>query len=238
MEGGVQRTFRIWRSDPEDESRDAFRDYTIEVQPAWTVLDALNEIKWRHDGSLAFRRSCRHGICGSCAMTINGKNELACELQVSACKGNAVVLEPLRSFPVLRDLMVDQTDFFQRYESIKPWLICSKASPTDKERLQSPEERKLIDGTWECILCGACTSSCPVYWSSPQFLGPSALLKTYRYVFDSRDEGLEDRIDALDNKHGLWRCHTIMNCVEACPKDLNPTEAIVRLRRRVLAERI
>jgi succinate dehydrogenase / fumarate reductase iron-sulfur subunit len=234
----MKRTFRIWRSNPDDSKSGAFKEYEVEVQPAWTVLDALNEIKWRQDGSLAFRRSCRHGICGSCAMTINGKNDLACELQVSACKGAVITVEPLRAFPVLRDLVVDQSDFFARYESVKPWLICSKQSPTDKERLQSPEDRKLIDGTWECILCGACTSSCPVYWSSQQFLGPAAMLKAYRYVFDTRDEGLEERLQTLDNKHGLWRCHTIFNCVEACPKALNPTEAIVKLRRRVLAERV
>jgi len=234
----MKRTFRIWRTDPSDPAKGALKEYEIEVQEAWTPLDALNEIKWRHDGSLAFRRSCRHGICGSCAMTIDGKNTLACELQVSACKGKVVTVEPLRSFPVLRDLVVDQTDFFARYETVKPYLICSKQAPTDKERKQSPEDRKLIDGTWECILCGACTSSCPVYWSSSQFLGPAALLKAYRYVFDTRDEGFGDRLQALDSKHGLWRCHTIFNCVEACPKALNPTEAIVKLRRKVLTERI
>ncbi len=234
----MRRTFRIWRTNPDDPKQGAFRDYEIEVQEAWTVLDALCEIKWRHDGSLAFRRSCRHGICGSCAMTIDGKNDLACELQVSACKKSVITIEPLRAFPVLRDLIVDQSDFFARYESIKPWLICSKQAPTDKERLQSPEDRKLIDGTWECILCGACTSSCPVYWSSQEFLGPAALLKASRFVFDTRDEGLDARLGMLDNKHGLWRCHTIFNCVEACPKDLNPTEAIVKLRRRVVSERI
>ncbi len=234
----MRRTFRIWRTNPDDPKQGEFHDYEVEVQEAWTVLDALCEIKWRQDGSLAFRRSCRHGICGSCAMTIDGKNDLACELQVSACKKSVVTVEPLRAFPVLRDLIVDQDDFFARHESIKPYLICSKQAPTDKERLQSPEDRKLIDGTWECILCGACTSSCPVYWSSQEFLGPAALLKAYRYVFDTRDEGLAERLDMLDNKHGLWRCHTIFNCVEACPKGLNPTEAIVKLRRRVMAERI
>jgi succinate dehydrogenase / fumarate reductase iron-sulfur subunit len=234
----MKRTFRIWRSDPEDPRKGAFKDYEIEVQQAWTVLDALNEIKWRHDGSLAYRRSCRHGICGSCAMTIDGKNTLSCELQVSECKGSVVTVEPLRSFPVLRDLVVDQTDFFGRYDSVKPFLVCSKVPPTDKERLQSPEDRKLIDGTWECILCGACTSSCPVYWSDQRFLGPAALLKAYRYSFDTRDDGLAERMGVLDSKFGLWRCHTIFNCVEACPKELNPTEAIVKLRRRVLAEKI
>lgn len=171
-------------------------------------------------------------------MTIDGKNTLACELQVSSCKGSVITVEPLRSFPVLRDLIVDQSDFWARYDSIKPWLITTKESPTDKERLQSPEDRKKIDGSWECILCGACTSSCPVYWSDQRFLGPAAMMKAYRYVFDSRDEGLGERLEMLDNRFGLWRCHTIFNCVEACPKGLNPTAAIVKLRRRVTAERI
>jgi succinate dehydrogenase / fumarate reductase iron-sulfur subunit len=234
----MPRTFRIWRTDPENPTKGQFRDYEVDVQPAWTVLDALNEIKWHQDGSLVYRRSCRHGICGSCAMTIDGKNDLACELQVSACRKKVVTVEPLRSFPVIRDLLVDQSDFFARYDSIKPWLICSKSPPTDKERYQSPDDRALIDGTWECILCGACTSSCPVYWNSQKFLGPAAILKAYRYVFDTRDEGLEDRLQMLDNKYGLWRCHTIFNCVEACPKALNPTEAIVKLRRRLMAEKI
>jgi succinate dehydrogenase / fumarate reductase iron-sulfur subunit len=234
----MNRTFRIWRTDPENPTKGEFKDYVVDVQPAWTVLDALNEIKWNQDGSLAYRRSCRHGICGSCAMTIDGKNDLACELQVTACKGKVITVEPLKSFPVIRDLLVDQNDFFARYDSIKPWLICTKSPPTDKERRQSPEDRELIDGTWECILCGACTSSCPVYWNSRTFLGPAAILKASRYVFDTRDEGLEDRLQMLDNKFGLWRCHTIFNCVEACPKALNPTEAIVKLRRRVMAEKI
>jgi len=233
----MQRTFRISRSDPGAEGRARFDTFTIEVEPAWTILDALNAIKWHHDGTLTFRRSCRHGICGSCAVTINGKNELACEKQVSTIKGE-IVVEPLREFPVLRDLMVDMEGFFEKVRLVKPWLINHQAPPTDKERLQSPRDRAVLDGTWECILCGACTSSCPAFWDNDSFLGPAALLKAFRYVGDTRDEGLSERVDVLDSKIGMWRCHSIFNCVEACPKDLNPTAAIMKLRRRVLSEKL
>jgi len=233
----MQRTFRVYRFNPQEGGAPRYDTYTVEVQEAWTVLDALNEIKWRHDGTLTFRRSCRHGICGSCAVMINGKNDLACEKQVSAVKG-VLTLEPLKNFPVIRDLLVDNEPFFEKLRLIRPWLIQRAAPPTDKERLQSPEDRKLLDGTWECILCGACTSSCPAFWDSEGFLGPAALLKAYRYTFDTRDEGLDERLGALDSKLGVWRCHTIFNCVEACPKSLNPTDAIVKLRRRLIGERL
>jgi len=233
----MERTFRIFRFNPQTDKEPRYDAFTIEVEPTWTVLDALNQIKWHNDGTLVYRRSCRHGICGSCAMMINGKNGLACELQVAAQKG-VITIEPLKGFPVLRDLMVDQEDFFDKLRLVKPWLINHTAPPTDKERLQSPADRKLIEGFWECILCGACTSSCPACWDNPGFLGPAALLKAYRYVGDTRDEGLDERIGVLDSKIGVWRCHTIFNCVEACPKSLNPTDAIVRLRRRLIAEKL
>ena len=169
-------------------------------------------------------------------MTIQGHNCLACETQLTALSKDPIEVEPLRSFTVIRDLVVDMDDFFERYEEVKPYFIAG-TPPTDKERLQSPEERKLLDDCWECILCGACTSSCPSYWADKDFLGPAALLKAYRFIFDSRDEGTEDRMAALDNKHGLWRCHTIFNCVEACPKSLNPTRAISQLKKKVIAEK-
>ncbi len=233
----MERTFRIFRFNPKTDKEPRYDSFTIEVQPSWTVLDALQHIKWHHDGTLAYRRSCRHGICGSCAMMINGKNDLSCELQISALKGT-ITVEPLKEFPVLRDLMVEQEDFFDKLRLVKPWLINRAAPPTDKERLQSPEDRKVIDGTWECILCGACTSACPAFWDNDSFLGPAALLKAFRYVGDTRDEGLDERAGILDSKIGVWRCHTIFNCVEACPKALNPTDAIMKLRRRLIAEKL
>jgi len=233
----MERTFKIFRFNPKTDTEPHYDTFTIEVQPSWTILDALSEIKWHLDGTLGFRRSCRHGICGSCAVMVNGKNDLACEVQISSFKG-VITIEPLKEFPVLRDLMVDQEEFFEKLRLVKPWLINHKPPPTDKERLQSIEDRKIIDGTWECILCGACTSSCPAFWDNDSFLGPAALLKAFRYVGDSRDEGLAERMGVLDSRIGVWRCHTIFNCVEACPKSLNPTEAIVQLRRRIISEKI
>ncbi len=229
------RTFRIFRYNPEEEGDGTYQDYTVKCPRGSTVLDALNNIKWQQDGTLTYRRSCRHGICGSCAMTINGLNMLACEAQVQTLKG-MIVVEPLRSFPVIKDLVVDMEGFYERYRIVKPYLIAG-VPPTDKERYQNLEDRKLLDGSYECILCGACTSSCPSYWADKDFLGPAAMLKAYRFIFDSRDEGTEDRLQSLDNKHGLWRCHTIFNCVEACPKALNPTKGIGMLKRKVIQEK-
>jgi succinate dehydrogenase / fumarate reductase, iron-sulfur subunit len=229
------RTFRVFRFNPEGDTEPSYRDYPVECAKGSTVLDALNEIKWRQDGCLSYRRSCRHGICGSCAMTINGKNNLACESQVETLKG-IIWVEPLRSFPIIKDLIVDMEPFYERYRAVKPYFIAG-TPPTDKERRQSPEERKLLDGSYECILCGCCTSSCPSYWADEDFLGPAAMLKAYRFVFDSRDEGTEERLVILNNKHGLWRCHTIFNCAEACPKGLNPTWAIGKLKQKVIREK-
>jgi succinate dehydrogenase / fumarate reductase iron-sulfur subunit len=230
------RMFRIFRFNPELDPEPRYDHFMVECPRGFTVLDALNEIKWRQDGTLSYRRSCRHGICGSCAMTINGKNRLACETQIQQLKGT-IWVEPLRSFPVIKDLIVDLSDFYERYEAVRPYLIAG-TPPTDKERLQSPEQRRLLDGSYECILCGCCTAACPSYWADKDFLGPAALLKAYRFIFDSRDEGTEERLVILDNKHGLWRCHTIFNCQEACPKGLNPTWAISRLKQKVIRERL
>lgn len=232
----MERQFKVYRYNPEVSPSPTSHTYTVDVQPAWTVLDALNAIKWDQDGTLSFRRSCRHGICGSCAMKINGKNTLACEVQVDSLKGT-ICVEPLPGFKVLRDLVTDMDGFFAHIEAVKPWLIAG-TPPTDAERLQSPEDRKALDGLYECILCGACTSACPSYWVNDEFLGPAALLKAARYAFDTRDEGFHERVDVLDSRNGLWRCHTIFNCVEACPKSLNPTEAIVRLRQKLTAQKI
>lgn len=229
------RTFRIFRFDPDRDKEPRYREYQVECPKGSTVLDALNQIKWKQDGTLSYRRSCRHGICGSCAMTINGKNNLACESQVENLKG-IIWVEPLRSFPIIKDIIVDMDPFLEKLKAIKPYFIAG-TPPTDKERLQSPEERKLLDGSYECILCGCCTSSCPSFWADKNFLGPAALLKAYRFIFDSRDEGTQERLVILDNKHGLWRCHTIFNCAEACPKGLNPTWAISKLKQKVIREK-
>lgn len=229
------RTFKIFRFNPDEDQKAYYKNYSVDVKEGMNVLDALNEIKWNQDGTLTFRRSCRHGICGSCAMTINGLNKLACETQIKSLGGGTIVVEPLRHFPVIKDLAVDMEDFFKKMEAVKPYFIAG-TPPTDKERYQSVEDRKKIDGSYECILCGACTSSCPSYWADGEFLGPAALLKAYRFIFDTRDEGWKERLPILDDRHGLWRCHTIFNCM-ICPKSLNPTWAIGELKKKAITER-
>jgi succinate dehydrogenase / fumarate reductase iron-sulfur subunit len=234
----MERLFRIYRFDPTQDGSPYYKDYKVPIEEPCTLLDVLGYIKGNLDGSLSYRRSCRHGICGSCAMTVNGHNRLACETQIKDLKGKRIEVEPLRSFPVIKDLVADMSEFYDRYEAVKPYLITHKPPPTDKERLQSPEDRKHLDGSYECILCGCCTSSCPSFWADREFLGPAALLKTYRFVFDSRDGDMGERLRIVSDPHGLWRCHTIFNCVEACPKSLNPTSAISALKREVVKRRL
>ena len=231
-------TFRINRFNPDDERRGHYmQEYQLEVETGTTLLDALNEIKWKQDGTLTFRRSCRSGICGSCAMTINGVNNLACETQVLEL-GTTVTVEPMRGYPVIKDLVVSLDPMVRGLLAVKPYLITNSPPPSDQERLQSPAEREKIDGLYECILCGSCTSSCPSFWADKEYLGPHAALKAYRFVADTRDEGSAEHLKALDDRHGLWRCHTIFNCVEACPKGLNPTKAISELKKELVRRRL
>lgn len=225
-------TIRIARFKPGD-SNPHPQDFTIEAEPSWTILDALNEIKWHQDGSLSFRRSCRHGICGSCAMTINGVNHLACETQLSTLP-EPVVVEPLRGMRVIKDLIVDMEPIYEKLIEVKPYLIAKTPPPSDQERSQSPEDRKKLDGYYECILCGCCTSSCPSFWGNKGFLGPLTMLKVWRFIADSRDEGTSERLEIINDRKGVWRCHTIFNCTEACPKDLNPTRAISNLKLTIM----
>lgn len=231
-----KRTFKIFRFNPETDDKPYYKTYEVDCDPSWTVLDALTHIKSFMDGSLTYRRSCRHGICGSCAMMINGLNDLACELQVQFIKKKVIKIDPLPGFEILRDLCVDMEPFYAALKRVKPWLINDNPPPSH-ERIQTPEEFKMMGNSIGCILCGACTGSCPSFWSDKEYLGPAALLKAFRYTFDTRDHGLDDRIEAIDNKHGLWRCHKITNCFTACPKDLNPTEAISKLQRKVIEEK-
>jgi len=230
-------SFKILRFDPDKDKRPYYRKYTLEVEPGMTVLDGLNEIKWRQDGTLSYRRSCRSAICGSCAMTINGVNRLTCNTQILALKRKTVVVEPLRRFPIIKDLIVDMDPFFEKIAIIKPYLIAhSPGGP--RERLQGPEDRKLLDEAVTCILCGACTSSCPSYWYNKNYLGPAALFKAYRFIFDSRDEGSEERLKIISDRDGVWRCHSIFNCVEACPKSLNATYAIAELKKKLVTTKL
>lgn len=232
----MMQNFKVFRFNPDEDKEPFYKTYPVDVQEGMTVLDVLNEIKWKQDGSLTYRRSCRHGICGSCAMTINGMNRLACETQVKSLGTGTVELEPLRHFKVIKDLAVDMEDFFKKLEEIKPYFIAGKA-PTDKERYQSIEDRKKIDGSWECILCGSCTSSCPCFWANSRYVGSAALLAAYRFAFDSRDEGFKERVPMLDSRNGLWRCHTIFNCTACCPKSLDVGLAIAALKKKVISEK-
>ncbi len=230
-------TLKIYRFDPEKDKAHRYQEFTLDAQPTWRILDCLNQIRWKHDGTLAFRRACMHGVCGSDAVKINGVNRLACQSLVRDFKpGKKITVEPLPSLPVIKDLVVNMDDFFAKYEVVKPYLV-TKSPPPDKERLQSPKDRKLLDGSYECILCACCTTSCPSYWADKKFLGPAALLWAYRYVFDSRDEATDERLDFVDGQEEVWRCHTIFNCHEACPKELNPTWAIGRLKTKIISRR-
>ncbi|MFH1733488.1 MAG: succinate dehydrogenase iron-sulfur subunit [bacterium] len=233
----MKKTYKIFRFDPEKDKKGRYDIFEAETSKGDTVLDALIEIKAHHDVTLAFRKSCRHGICGSCAMQINGQNMLACETQVEFLKGNTITVDPLPGFKPIRDLAVDMDPFYEKLREILPYLIQADPSPTDKERIQDPVDFKKIEVAISCILCGSCTSSCPSFWADKGYLGPAALVKSYRYEFDTRDSGFHDRLQRLDNKHGLWRCHTIMNCNDACPKHIFPTEGISHLKRKVVEEK-
>lgn len=232
----IQVKLKVFRFNLEKrDQKPRYDKFTIEAAPTDKVLDLLHRVKWEQDGTLSFRRSCAHGICGSCAMKINGANMLACEANLKNFRDPTnVVVEPLESLPILKDLVVNLTDFFKKYEIVKPYLI-NKTPPPSTERLQSPEEHQLINESTWCIQCAACTTSCPSNWKNSQFLGPAALLKSYRYSFDSRDEGLYERMQILDNNDGVWRCHTIFNCVEACPKDINITWHISQLKKKMVS---
>ena len=228
--------FRIFRYDPDKDEKPAMRDYEVTLDPHdRMLLDALERIK-EQDDSLSLRRSCREGVCGSDAMNINGKNVLACITKLSDLK-EPVELRPLPGLPVIRDLIVDMTQFFKQYHSIKPYLV-NEDPPPEKERLQSPEEREALDGLYECILCACCSTACPSFWWNPdKFVGPAGLLQAYRFIADSRDQATNERLDNLEDPYRLFRCHSIMNCVDACPKNLNPTRAIGKIK-ELLVKRV
>ena len=225
--------FSIYRYNPETDSRPSMQDYELpDDNGAIMLLDALLLLK-RQDDSLSFRRSCREGVCGSDGMNINGRNGLACILPLAELK-QPITLRPLPGLPVIRDLIVDLTQFYNQYRTVKPWLINHDPEP-EIERLQSPAERARLDGLYECILCGCCTSACPSFWWNPEtFLGPAALLQAARFLDDSRDQASGERLDDLDDPYRLFRCHTIMNCTDVCPKGLNPALAIGHIRQKLL----
>ena len=223
----MQVNLRIQRFDPERDKAPRWEEYRLDVDPMARVLDLLHMVKWEQDASLTFRRSCGHGICGSDAMLINGRNRLACKIRVDQL-GRKISVSPLPGLPVVKDLVVDMEGFFAKYRSVRPFLVNDDPAP-EKERRQSPAQRAVFDDTTKCILCGACTSSCPSYWARPGYVGPAAIVNAHRFIFDSRDQGAEERLEILSDRDGVWRCRTIFNCVDACPRGINITRAILEV---------
>lgn len=233
------RSFRIYRFDPESGQNPRYDTYEVDMASCGPmVLDALIKIKNEIDPTLTFRRSCREGICGSCAMNIDGVNTLACTRATEDVKGTVKIF-PLPHMPVIKDLVPDLTNFYAQYASVKPWLQTRTPAPPDRERLQSKEDQEKIDRPAACILCACCSTSCPSYWwNGDRYLGPAALLAAYRWIVDTRDEATGERLDDLEDPFKLYRCHTIMNCAEACPKDLNPAKAIAEIKKKMAERRL
>lgn len=233
------KTFIVYRYDPSTSENPHTDTFDIDIDHCGPmVLDALLKIKDEVDSSLAMRRSCREGICGSCSMNIDGRNTLACIQPIAEIEGD-ITIYPLPHQPVIKDLVSDLTHFYAQYASIEPWMKSNAAVAPDKERLQSKQEREKLDGLYECILCACCSTSCPSYWwNSDRYLGPAALLNAHRWISDSRDESTGERLDELDDSFKIYRCHTIMNCAEACPKDLNPAKAIAEIKQLLIKRKI
>lgn len=229
----MQVAIKILRFNPELDVKPHYETYVVEQEPTDRVLDALNTIKWTHDGTLTYRRSCAHGVCGSDAMRINGSNALACKLLIQDV-GTNLTIEPLMGFEVIKDLVVDMTKFWESYRSIRPYLINDEPPPAGRERLQSPEEREVFDDTTKCIMCAACTTACPITWTNDSFIGPAAIVNAHRFIYDSRDQGADERLGILNDKTGVWRCRTVFNCTDACPRGIKVTRAIEQVKRTIL----
>ncbi|MDE0942318.1 MAG: succinate dehydrogenase iron-sulfur subunit [Alphaproteobacteria bacterium] len=233
------RNFQVYRYDPDSGENPRVDTFEVDMDDCGPmVLDALIKIKNEIDPTVTFRRSCREGICGSCAMNIDGTNTLACTMDCEDVKGD-VKIYPLPHLEVIKDLVGDLSNFYAQYASIKPWLVSDSPAPPDGERLQSEEERKLIDGLYECILCACCSTACPSYWwNSDRYLGPAVLLQAYRWLVDSRDDSQGERLDQLEDPFRLYRCHTIMNCTNTCPKSLNPAKAIAEIKKMMVTRQV
>ncbi|HBA35307.1 MAG TPA: succinate dehydrogenase iron-sulfur subunit [Gammaproteobacteria bacterium] len=233
------KKFRVYRYDPDSGENPSVDTYEVDMDTCGPmVLDALLKIKDEMDSTLSFRRSCREGICGSCAMNIDGSNTLACTRAIDDIDGDVNVY-PLPHQPIIKDLVSDLSNFYAQYSSVEPWMKTDTATPPDQERLQSVEDRKKLDGLYECILCACCSTSCPSYWwNGDRYLGPAALLNAYRWIIDSRDEATGERLDQLEDPFKLYRCHTIMNCTSACPKGLNPAQAIGEIKKLMVERRV
>ncbi|OQX61725.1 MAG: succinate dehydrogenase iron-sulfur subunit [Anaerolinea sp. 4484_236] len=228
----MQITLKVFRYDPEKDKKPHYDTFTLEAEKTDRVLDLLESIKGNEDGTLSFRRSCAHGVCGSCAMRINGENKLACKTLVQDLKSKKIVVEPILGLSVLKDMIVDMEPFFDHYKSVMPYFINDEPAPA-QERLQSIEERERFDDTTKCILCGACTTSCPSFWANDEYVGPAAIVNAHRFIFDSRDKGAAERLQILNDQFGVYRCRTIFNCTLACPRDIQITQAIGEVKKAI-----
>jgi succinate dehydrogenase / fumarate reductase iron-sulfur subunit len=227
---------KIRRYNPEVDDEPHWERYEVPTEPGDRLLDSLHHIKWQMDGSLTFRRSCAHGVCGSDAMRVNGVNRLACKILIKDL-GDEVMIEPIKGLPVEKDLLVDMEPFFEAFRAVQPWLITEGHEPT-RERLQSAEDRARFDDTTKCIMCAACTTSCPVFWNDGSYFGPAAIVAAHRFIFDSRDAGAEERLEILNDREGVWRCRTTFNCTDACPRGIQITKAISEVKRALVFRRI
>ena len=225
-------TLKILRYNPEKDKKQHFETYQVEAQAVDRVLDLLEYVKAYQDGTLSFRRSCAHGICGSCAMRINGVNHLVCKTLVKDINGSKITVEPILGLPVIKDLIVDMNPFFEHYRTIMPYLV-NDETPPERERLQSAEDRERFDDTTKCILCAVCTTSCPSFWANENYVGPAAIVNAHRFIFDSRDHASLERMKILNNQFGVYRCHTIFNCTVACPREIQITKAIGELKKAI-----
>jgi succinate dehydrogenase / fumarate reductase iron-sulfur subunit len=220
----MEVNLRVFRYNPETDKHHRYEIYIIEAEPTDQVLDLLNRVKWEQDGTLSYRKSCAHGVCGSDAVRINGVNRLACKVLVRDV-GAKIKVEPILGMKVIKDLIVDMEPFFEHYRSILPYLINDEPAPVE-ERLQTQEQRARFDDTTKCILCAACTTSCPSYWASDEYVGPAAIVLAHRFIYDSRDQGAQKRLEILNDRMGIWRCHDVYNCTDACPREIEVTKAL------------
>jgi len=221
-------TLRIRRFNPEGDAEAHWESYTVQAEPTDRVLDLLHQVKWFQDGTLTFRRSCAHGVCGSDAMLINGRNRLACEYLVKDA-GTDISVEPIKGLPVIKDLLVDMDPFWDQFRSVMPYLVNDEVPEDGRERRQSPEDRARYEDTSRCILCAACTTACPVFWTDGAYVGPAAIVNAHRFIMDTRDHAHEERLQIMADPDGVWRCRTIFNCVEACPRGIQVTRAIMEV---------
>ena len=233
----MEVTLKIYRYNPEDDRPPHYDTFTLTAEPTDRVLDLLERVKGYQDGTLSFRRSCAHGVCGSDAMRINGRNYLACKVLVKDINSTHITVEPLLGLPVLKDLIVDMEPFFEHYRSVIPYFVNDEPEP-EKERLQSPEQRERFDDTTKCILCAACTTSCPSFWANDRYVGPAAIVNAHRFIFDSRDEGAARRLEILNDQFGVYRCHTIFNCTLACPREIKITQAIGEVKKAIATGKV